>query len=92
MDVAGGITAARHSMGLVATVAIEAMQFHKPVLVGDIVSIYTKIAKVGQTSMHVHIEVTSDRPGLSDEIKVTEGTFIFVALDENGKPRPGIQD
>ena len=92
MDVAGGITAARHSKGLVATVAIEAMQFHKPVLVGDIVSIYTKIAKVGHSSMDVHIEVTSDRPGLNEEIKVTEGTFIFVALDENGKPRPAVRD
>ena len=92
MDVAGGITAARHSKGLVATVAIEAMQFHKPVLVGDIVSIYTKITKVGHSSMDVHIEVTSDRPGLEEEIKVTEGTFIFVALDETGIPRPADRD
>jgi len=88
MDIAGGITAARRAKGGVATVAVEGMIFHTPILVGDLISCYTEITKVGRTSMHIQIEVMADRPGIEDDIKVTEGTYIFVAVDENGHPRP----
>lgn len=87
MDVAGGITASRRAKGSVATVAVEGMTFHCPILVGDIISCYCRIGKVGRSSMAIRIEVMANRAGEADEIKVTEGTFVFVALDENGRPR-----
>ena len=73
--------------GPVATVAIEAMNFHAPVNVGDWLSVYTDITKVGTTSLTVHIEVTVVNRDTEDEIMVTEGDFIFVALDENHRPK-----
>ena len=88
MDIAGGITAARRARGPVATVAIEAMTFVRPIHVGDVISCYCEIIKVGRTSIHVHIDVTAQRGGDENEIKVTEGCFIFVALDKDGRPRP----
>ena len=88
MDTAGGITAARRAKGSVATVAIEGMKFHAPILVGDLVSCYTNVVKVGRTSMHIHIDVMADRADVADEIRVTEGNFIFVAVDAKGQPRP----
>lgn len=87
MDIAGGILAARRARGRVATVAITAMQFVQPIKVGDLVSLYGKIEKVGRTSISVHIETVVLRQLDPAEIKVTEGTFVFVAIDENGKPR-----
>ena len=87
MDVAGGITAARRAGGKVATVAIEAMSFHKPVAVGDLISCYTEITHEGRTSLSVKINVVANRMGVDEDIKVTEGTFIFVAIDENNRPR-----
>lgn len=88
MDIAGGITAARAAKGSVATVAVEGMKFLTPVLVGDLISCYTEVAHVGTTSMHINIEVMANRPGVEEEIKVTEGVYIFVAVDADGKPRP----
>lgn len=87
MDVAGGITASRRAGGPVATVAIEAMKFHRPVHVGDLVSCYTEIDKVGRTSLHVKVEVCVARRGVDGEFTVTEGTFIFVAVDKEGNKR-----
>lgn len=93
MDIAGGITAARAAGGIVATVAIEGMKFLSPIIVGDLISCYAEIEKIGTTSITVKIDVTaihaSEREiGGANEVRVTEGIFIFVALDENGKPRP----
>ena len=93
MDIAGGITAAKRARGPVATVAIEAMKFLRPLHIGDLVSCYAKIVKVGTTSITVKIDVTairaSERETRDDrEVKVTEGFFIFVALDDKGRPRP----
>ncbi len=88
MDIAGGITAARRANGPVATVAIQAMKFHRPVHPGDLVSCYTDIVKVGRTSIHVHVEVCVSRREKAEEIMVTEGVFVFVAVDEDGRPRP----
>ncbi|MCK5041698.1 MAG: acyl-CoA thioesterase [Sphingomonadales bacterium] len=87
MDIAGGVTAARTAKGQVATVAVEGMKFLTPVLVGDLISCYTKVTKIGKTSMHIHIDVMANRPGMEEEIKVTEGVYIFVAVDEDGRPR-----
>lgn len=88
MDMAGGITASERANGAVATVAIEAMKFHRPVQVGDLVSCYTDIIKVGQTSIHVRVEVCVRRRHHEAEFRVTEGSFIFVAVDADGRPRP----
>lgn len=88
MDIAGGVTAARTAKGQVATVAVEGMKFLTPILVGDLVSCYTEVVKVGNTSMHIKIDVLANRPGIEEEIKLTEGVYIFVAVDADGKPRP----
>ncbi len=86
MDMAGGIEAIRYASGPVATVAVNAMKFHAPVNIGDWLSVYTDITKTGRTSITIHIEVTVVRRGHENEIMVTEGDFVFVALDENHKP------
>lgn len=92
MDIAGGITAARKAQGPVATVAIEGMKFIRPINVGDLISCYAEIEKVGTTSITVKIDVTAIRASEADvedaaAVKVTEGIFIFVALDEKGRPK-----
>jgi acyl-CoA thioesterase YciA len=87
MDVAGGALAARVAKGRVATVAITAMTFVQPIKVGDMVSIYGKVAKVGRTSITVDLETIVQRRHESAEIQVTHGTFVFVAIDDDGKPR-----
>jgi acyl-CoA thioesterase YciA len=88
MDIAGGLIAARQAQGRVATVAVEAMTFHRPIYVGDLVSLYGRVTKVGNTSIHVHVETLVERPSRPDQITVTEGTFVYVAIDERGRPRP----
>jgi len=89
MDIAGGVVAARVANGTVATVAIEGMKFHAPIHAGDLISIYAHAEKIGRTSITVAIEVVSEaRKWGDEEIRVTEGKYIFVALDEHGKPRP----
>lgn len=87
MDLAGGGEAIRFCKGPVATVAIEGLNFHEPVLPGDWLSVYADIVKVGTTSLTLHIEVTVLRRGHEDEIKVTEGDFVFVSLDESHRPK-----
>ncbi|MFC3226763.1 acyl-CoA thioesterase [Marinibaculum pumilum] len=88
MDVAGGIVASRRARGRVVTVAITAMRFNQPIRVGDVVSIYGHVSKVGKTSISVELETIVTRKLDPDEIKVTEGTFVFVAIDSDGQPRP----
>lgn len=88
MDIAGGITAARRAKGRVVTVAVEAMTFHQPIKVGDVVSIYGDVERVGRTSIAVKLITIVARKLDSEEIKVTEGTYIFVAIDDEGRPRP----
>ncbi len=87
MDLAGGIFAAARAHGAVATVAIDAMKFLRPVQVGDEVSCWCSVAEEGETSLKVKIE-TWARDRTSDKAKkVTEGLFTYVALDERGQPR-----
>lgn len=93
MDIAGGITAARAAGGIVATVAIEGMKFISPIMVGDLISCYAEVEKIGTTSITIKIDVTAIRAserevGGANEVRVTEGIFTFVALDEKGRPRP----
>ena len=88
MDIAGGITAGRRAGGPVATVAIESMKFHQPILLGDILSLNCTIPRVGTTSVSVEIEVIANRRSTGENIKVTEGLFTFVAIDADGRKRP----
>lgn len=74
--------------GKVATVAVDKMTFYAPMLTGDLVNVYAEIGRVGKTSMAVDIDVFSERLGLDEPVRITRGTFTFVAIDENGKPRP----
>ena len=87
MDIAGGVAASRLAKGRLATVAVEAMKFHRPIAVGDVVSLYTEVVRVGTTSIAVRIETIVNRRNASEEIKVTEGIFVYVAIDEHGRPR-----
>lgn len=87
MDIAGAIAAAERAGGRVATVAIEAMSFISPVKVGDVFSVYVWIERVGNTSISIGMEAWSSQRSALVSSKVTEGHFIFVALDENGVKR-----
>jgi acyl-CoA thioesterase YciA len=88
MDLAAGLVAARRAKGRAVTIAMDGMQFHAPVFVGDEVSVYADMVKVGRTSMVIAVEAwRRGRHGETME-KVTEASFIFVAIDENRKPRP----
>lgn len=88
MDIAAGTVAYERARGRVATVAIDAMTFHKPVLVGDLVSCYARVLRVGRTSITMQIEVWARRGRTGEELKVTEGRFTCVAIDEQRQPRP----
>lgn len=87
MDMAAGIVAGARAKGRVATIAIDAMKFIRPVKVGDVLCIYVHIARIGRSSMAMEIEawVLRDRQTLRE--KVTEAMFTFVAIDEAGRPR-----
>lgn len=88
MDIAAGIVASRRARGSVATVAIERMEFIAPVELRDLISVYAEVERVGRTSMAIRIEVIAHRDRGSREVKVTEGLFTFVALDDLHRPRP----
>ena len=88
MDIAGGSLAARVAKGRVATVAITAMTFVQPIKVGDMVSIYGEVSKLGRTSITISLETVVRRRHEEVDIRVTHGTYVFVAIDEHGKPRP----
>ena len=91
MDLAGSIVASRKAKGRVVTVAVKEFQFHKPVYVGDLISCYATIKHIGTTSITVLVEVYAERNPANPECsKVTEATVTYVAVDQNGKPRPVI--
>jgi len=87
MDLAGGITAAEVANGRVATVAVEGMSFLTPVHVGAVVTCYADILEIGGSSVRIIVEVWINSRHDGEPIKVTEGTFVFVAIDENGRTR-----
>jgi len=89
MDIAGGITARAKAHGRVATIAVTGFTFHKPVLVGDVVCCYADIQKIGRTSITIGVEAWVLRQLDSEDlIKVTEGVFTYVAIDDKENPRP----
>jgi acyl-CoA thioesterase YciA len=88
MDIAGGIVAGRIAQGPCATVAIETMEFIAPILLGDLISIYTSVERRGRTSVAIRLDVVASRERGTEEVKVTSGVFTFVAVDANFKPKP----
>jgi acyl-CoA thioesterase YciA len=87
MDIAAGIVASRRARGSVATVAIERMEFLAPIHLRDLISVYAEVERVGRTSMAIRIDVIASRNGGEEQVKVTNGLFTFVAIDEAARPR-----
>jgi acyl-CoA thioesterase YciA len=87
MDMAAGLAAARHAKGRAVTIAMDGMQFFRPVFVGDEVSVYATLVKVGNTSMTIAVEAWRRARHSEDAYKVTEAKFVFVAIDEARRPR-----
>jgi acyl-CoA thioesterase YciA len=88
VDIAGSIAAVRLAKGRVATVAVNSFVFKQPVFVGDLVSFYAEVVRVGRTSITVNVEVFAQRrPEREIAVKVTEATLTYVAVDENRRPR-----
>jgi len=88
MDQAGGIAGVERAQGRVVTVAVEAMHFIRPVRVGDVLCVYTHVERVGRTSMVIAVEAWARRFQTRVREKVTSATFTFVAIDQDGRPRP----
>ncbi|MDB3998029.1 acyl-CoA thioesterase [Litorivicinus sp.] len=88
MDLAAGNTAARIARGRSATVAVDGIQFLKPVSEGDEVTLFAKLESVGRTSMRIQVEAWRRARDGDETEKVTEALFTFVALDQDGRPRP----
>ena len=87
MDSAAGLIAARRSKGRAVTVAMDGVQFHEPVSVGDEVSVYGEIVKIGRSSLTIAVEAWRRHRHEEDAVKVTEATFTFVAVDADKRPR-----
>jgi acyl-CoA thioesterase YciA len=87
MDIAGMITASEVARGRVATVAVDGMAFLTPVQVGAVVSCYCDVLEVGRSSIRIMVEVWINSPHDGEPLKVTEGEFVFVAIDESGRTR-----
>lgn len=87
MDLAGGTLASRTSRGRIVTVKVEEMTFLNPVQVGDEVSIYTTLIKVGRSSMNIDIQAWARMRESDVSVKVTEGLFTYVAIDDDRRPR-----
>lgn len=88
MDIAAGTVAMRRARGRAVTISVDGMTFHLPVSVGDEVSVYGDLVEVGRSSMKIAIEAWRRRRDEDEAAKVTEANFTFVAIDEDGRPRP----
>ena len=88
MDIAGGLIASKKAGGRAATVAVEAMKFHLPVFVGDVLCCYGEITKIGTSSIAVRVEAWVLRRNSDTRVRVTEGVFTYVAIGEDRRPRP----
>jgi len=88
MDIAGGIYTQKLAKGRTVTIAVDSMTFYKPLNVGDVVCCYCDTLKIGKTSVSVKIEVWTIRKFESNRVKITEGVFTYVAIDDSRKPRP----
>ena len=87
MDLAGGIAGVERAQGRVVTVAVDGMHFIRPVRVGDVLCVYTRVERIGRTSMTIKVEAWARRFQTRVREKVTEATFTFVAIDDEGRPR-----
>jgi acyl-CoA thioesterase YciA len=92
MDIGGGVFASKIAKSRTVTVAIEAMNFRKPVFVGDLVSVHAELVKVGRTSVTVHLEAWVLRRKEMHSILVTDGNFTYVSIDDQGKPQQITRD
>lgn len=88
MDLAGSSPAFDLARGRCATVAVDSMVFHQPVSVGDEISLYAKVIRTGRTSIGVHVEAWKRGRAEATMVRVTEGVFTYVAIDQDRKPRP----
>jgi acyl-CoA thioesterase YciA len=88
MDQAGGIAGVERARGRVVTVVVERMTFIRAMRVGDVLEVYTDVESVGRTSMKIHIEAWAQRFQTHDRDKVTDATFTFVHIDDDGRPQP----
>ena len=89
VDLAGSVIPARHAQGRMATVAVNEFVFKQPVRVGDILSFFASLTRIGRTSITVQVEVYAERfQAQGQNIKVTESSLTYVAIDDSGKPRP----
>jgi acyl-CoA thioesterase YciA len=89
VDVAGGTVAGRVARGRVATVSVNSFVFKQPVQIGDVLSFYAEVQRIGNTSITVNVEVYAERGRAETKVvKVTEAALTFVAIDGEGKPRP----
>ena len=88
MDIGGGVAASKIAKSRTVTVAIEAMNFRKAVYVGDLVSVYANLVRVGRTSLTIHLEAWAVRRKELQQILVTDGNFTYVSIDDNGRPQP----
>jgi len=88
MDAAASMTATQHAKGRVVTGAVSNIAFLRPVAVGDAVCCYTDVEHIGQTSITLHVEVWVLRQGQGERVRVTDAEFTFVAVNDNGHPRP----
>ena len=89
VDIAGGTAAGRMARGRVATVAVKEFVFKQPVQIGDLLSFYVDLVRIGRTSITVKVEVFAERkPDTPTVVKVTDATLTYVAIDRNGRPRP----
>ena len=88
MDIAGGIASGARARGRVATVAVDALTFHRPVRIGDVLCIYAEILRVGRSSIAIQLEAWVLRHLTGTREQVTEGRFTYVAIDDEGRPRP----
>ena len=88
VDIAGSIVARRRAQGRIVTVAVDSFQFRNPVFVGDVISCYAKITRIGKTSLTINVKAFAERQGKSHHIHlVTEADLTYVAVDEQRKPR-----
>ena len=88
MDQAGGIAGVERAQGRVVTIALDAMTFIRPVRVGDVLEVYTEVESVGRSSMKIHVEAWARRFQTRVHEKVTDAIFTFVAISDDGRPRP----
>jgi acyl-CoA thioesterase YciA len=88
VDIAGGVLAARLAKGRIATVAVNQFVFKQPVSIGDLLSFYAQVLRIGNTSVTVHVEVYAERnPADPHVVRVTEANLTYVAIDDRGRPR-----